>query len=158
MCCDEVKVSEDIRVIHNELEKAYTWIFAAQEILENEEFEPYLKDIGHIETVLSFAIQNLKAAISYCEIYRGGHEVITKLEKQAPFPSKATTPTAEVKKGVTVDKTTSDFLQNHLSQVKLKEAQEALGDLEKKLSILKSTMNTDRIKLTPEELKLYKDR
>lgn len=159
MCCDEVKVSEDIRVIHDELEKADTWIFAAQEILrpENEEFEPDLKDIGNIETVLAFAIQSLKTAISYCEIYRGGKQE-TPSPKYEPKSKKQ--PSLDELKRDIVDQTFSGFLRSDFNQTKLREAQEALTDLEKKLSILRSTIGLERPKnkITPGELKIYKDK
>jgi hypothetical protein len=180
MCCeDEKKVSEDVRVIHDELEKADTWIFAAQEILrpENEEFDPDPKDIGNIEVALTFAIANIKEAITLCQIYRGSREEPVKEDhkenvyetlggflepKLPPFKqkiidkfTKVNTDTGTIYYPTDAEGKPVDF---SFSEVRLREAKQALSDLENKMEFLKANRNIEHIKLTPEELKLYKDR
>jgi hypothetical protein len=165
MCCeDELTVSEDIRVIYDELEKANTWIFAAQEILrpEKEEFDPDLNDIGNIETVLSFAIYKLKEAVSLCQIYRGSKEepekeTLKKMEymtlgkylepKISPIKQKIMEKLTELKHSA-----------DPLNEVKLRETQKAITELDRKLEALKVNMNIQREKLTPEDLKIFKDK
>lgn len=165
MCCDDVKVSEDIRVIYNELEKANTWVFAAQEILrpEKEEFDPDLKDLGNIEVAISFAIASLKEAATLCQIYRASVEVPAQKryteEYSKPENYMQSKPSAEklkilnkFRQALDVHGAPIDF-----SAINLRETQEALEDLEKKLAFLKANMKQP-VKLTPEELKLYKDK
>ena len=145
MCCeDEVKVSEDVRVIHNELEKAYSWIFAAQEILrpENEEFDPDVKDINNIETAIAFAIGDLQEAATLCQIYRAHRE----------------DPPKEVdseKRGIFFKKI-EDLADAIRPDVKIREAQEALSNLETKLEVLKSDPGIRRVRLTPPDFSLYR--
>jgi hypothetical protein len=182
MCCeDEKKVSEDIRVIHDELEKADTWIFAAQEILrpENEEFDPDPKDIGNIEVALTFAIENIKEAITLCQIYRGSREEPVKEDhkendyetlggllepKLSSFKQKIINEFVKIKTDTgtiyypcptDAEGKPVDFTFN---EARLREAKETLLDLENKMEFLKANRNIERIRLTPEEFKLYKDR
>lgn len=168
MCCNDVKVSEDIRVIHDELEKADTWIFAAQEILrpENEEFDPDLKDIGNIETVLSFAIDNLKEAITLCQVYRASTDnpktEMKKNNKEYSKPDYLELPKQSAIKleilGKFREAIDAHGLPVDFSELDYAKQQESIKDLENKLEFLKASINTQRRKLTPEELKLYKDR
>jgi hypothetical protein len=149
MCCEETKeVSEDIRVIHDELEKADTWIFAAQEILrpENEEFDPDIKDIKNIETVLYIAIENIKEAISLCEIYRG---------KEDDVP-KNTQKTLDKKAHMVRMLNDLNAPEKYDRENKLKAVQMEISEIEKRLQYLKANINVERIKLTPEELQIYK--
>jgi hypothetical protein len=168
MCCeDELTVSEDIRVIYDELEKANTWIFAAQEILrpEKEEFDPDLNDIGNIETVLSFAIYKLKEAVSLCQIYRGSKE---EPEKETPKKmdymtlGKYLEPKISPIKQKIIEKlgelNCPPPTRATLDEVKLRETQKAVTELERKLEALKANMSVQREKLTPGDLKLYKDK
>jgi hypothetical protein len=165
MCCeDEVMVSEDIRVIYDELEKANTWVFAAQEILrpEKEEFDPDLNDIGNIETVLSFAIYKLKEAISLCQIYRGSREEpVEESPKENIYKTLGSLlePTLSPLKQAILNKFEKRMeTPVELNEVKLRETQEELKALEKKLEFIKASMNIQREKLTPEDLKLFKDK
>jgi hypothetical protein len=144
MCCDnEVKVSEDVRVIHNELEKAYTWIFAAQEILrpENEEFDPDLKDIGNIEVAITFAINDLKEAISLCQIYKASREDVN-IGKSKVQAIQETDPLELNEQSVEQFRAKVQKLVDPQSPtfraLKIQEAKTALTDLEKKIDRLKA--------------------
>ena len=141
MCCDEITVSEDIRVIHDELEKADTWIFAAQEILrpENEEFDPDVKDIKNVESVLRFAIDNIEEAISLCQIYRGSKEV---------QPKKATEK-IDVKARIMDMLKSVETQKRRMEESRIEQALREITDMEKKLDYLKANQNTQRSKLTP---------
>jgi hypothetical protein len=148
--CDEFSISEDVRVIHNELEKAYSWIFAAQEILrpENEEFEPDLKDINHIETAIAFAIGDLQESLTLCQIYRANREdppkevkktqslAITKIEDLADVLKPTKLPTVDL--------------------LKVQDAQAALRNLETKLELLRADPALRRIKIDKPDPALYR--
>ena len=148
MCEDEIRVSEDIRVIHNELEKAYSWIFAAQEILrpENEEFDPDVKDINNIETALSFAIGDLQEAIVLCQIYRAHKE----------DPPKEVREDQRVYSLKKIEDLTDALKPRKTDDVKIREAQEALNHLETKLEVLRSDPSVRRVRLTPPDFSLYR--